>query len=200
METERFAQWLRAQPSLVGSPPPLDLAALPNDPSELFTMWLVEAAEAGVPEPHAVTLSTVDASGMPDARTLILKDVGSRGWAVAGPRSSSKAAQLAANPVAALNFWWQPMVRAVRVRGSVHEATREESAADLAARPLAARSGVKSGDWVLWRVLPEHVEFWQGAVDRRHIRIMYDRDGESWRRSPSDGGALTDGANEGESR
>ncbi|WP_090041912.1 MULTISPECIES: pyridoxamine 5'-phosphate oxidase family protein [unclassified Leifsonia] len=190
MATNTFARWLRAQPALVGSPPPLDLTVLASDPAELFTTWIVEAADAGVPEPHAATLSTVDASGMPDARTLILKDVGSRGWAVAGLRSSAKGVQLGTNPVAALNFWWQPIVRAVRVRGAVREATLEESAADLAGRSASARQGVAPGDWTLWWVEPKRVEFWQGSPDRRHIRVVYERDGESWTKS-RDGGEGT---------
>ncbi|MDF2561124.1 MAG: putative pyridoxamine 5-phosphate oxidase [Microbacterium sp.] len=192
METDNFAHWLRAQPSLVGSAPPFDPTALPSDPNELFRTWLVEAAGAGVPEPHAATLSTVDLTGKPDARTLILKDVGSRGWAVAGLRSSAKGAQLTANPVAALNFWWQPIVRAVRVRGSVREATREESATDLAARSMSARSGVEPGDWVLWRVEPVYMEFWQGAPDRRHTRVVYDRAGGTWKQSQIGGEGAID--------
>lgn len=175
------ARWLRAQPALAGVAPALDPADLPDDPVALFRSWIVQAADAGVAEPHAATLATVDADGVPDARTLILKDVGARGWAFAGPRSSRKGAQLAAHPAAALNFWWQPLVRAVRVRGEVHEATRDESAADLAARSAAARDGIADGEWVLWRLRPSRVEFWQGDADRRHSRIVFDRAGDAWR-------------------
>ncbi len=144
-----------------------------------------------MPEPHAATLATVDADGLPDARTLILKDVSSRGWAFASARSSAKGAQLAANRAAALAFWWQPIVRAVRVRGSVEEATAEESAADLAARSAAARADVDPGDWVLWRIRPVHVEFWQGSPDRRHARILFDRVGETWTRRGAAGERAT---------
>ncbi|OUE18803.1 Pyridoxine/pyridoxamine 5'-phosphate oxidase [Clavibacter michiganensis subsp. michiganensis] len=135
MTSDDFARWLRAQPSLTGSAPALDTADLPDDPDDLFRAWITAAADAGVPEPHAATLATADADGLPDARTLILKDVSPRGWAFASTRSSAKGAQLAANRAAALAFWWQPIVWAVRVRGSVEEATAEESAADLAAFP-----------------------------------------------------------------
>lgn len=175
-----FAQWLRAQPSLTGVPPAFDLETLPADPAELFRTWIVGAAEGGVPEPHAATLSTVDAAGVPDARTLILKDVDASGWAVAGPRSSAKARQLQVHPAAALNFWWQPIMRAVRVRGAVREASREESDADLAARSATARAGIEPGEWVLWRIEPERVEFWQGAQDRRHTRLVYQRRAGIW--------------------
>lgn len=167
------ADWLRAQRSLIGTTPPLDPQRIPDDPTELFRDWLSTASREGVPEPHAATLATVDADGVPDARTLILKEVSESGWAFAGPRSSRKGAQLAANPVAALNFWWQPLVRAVRVRGAVREASRADSEADLAARSAAARADVAPGDWVLWRIEPTWIEFWQGASDRRHTRIVY---------------------------
>lgn len=178
-----FATWLRAQPSLLGVPPAFDATGLPSDPAELFEEWIRGAADAGVAEPHAATLSTVDAAGIPDARTLILKDLGAEGWAVAGPRTSAKGEQLAAHPAAALTFWWQPIMRAVRVRGSVREASRARSAADLAARPSAAREGIDADDWTLWWLVPDHVEFWQGSPDRRHTRVRYDRDGDRWRQT-----------------
>lgn len=193
------AAWLRARPSLTGSAPALHPDAVPDDPLALFLNWITAAAEAGVAEPHASTLATVDADGVPDARTLILKDVDERGWAFAGTRSSAKGRQLAANPAAALNFWWQPVLRAVRVRGPVVEAPEEETAADLAARSAAARAGVASGDWVLWRIVPTWIEFWQGAVDRKHIRIVYTREGDHWIRSWSGGEGTRQGSDEEES-
>lgn len=182
-----FETWLRAQPSLIGTPPELDLDALPDDPVALFEQWIRAAVADGVEEPHVATLATVDSAGKPDARSLIVKDVTSRGWAFAGPRASAKGAQLATARAAALNFWWQPIRRAVRLRGPVHEATVAESDADLAARSAAAREGLNPGDWVRWWLEPERVEFWQGAEDRRHIRIVYVRDGAGWARTLANG-------------
>lgn len=188
-------EWLKGRHALTGVAPVWDLDALPDEPSALFASWLREAADAGVAEPHTVTLATVDADGVPDARTLILKRIDERGWAFASTRSSRKGAQLTAVPAAALNFWWQPQVRAVRVRGRVEEATAEESAADLAARSASARADIASGDWTLWRLIPTRVEFWQGSRDRRHTRVVYDAMGESWTRTLIGGGAeqLTQG-------
>ncbi|MFJ6531199.1 pyridoxal 5'-phosphate synthase [Microbacterium sp. NPDC091662] len=176
-------EWLRGQPSLTGVAPTLDLAALPDDPVPLFVDWIGEAAESGVAEPHAATLATVDDDGVPDARTLILKDVDARGWAFAGTRSSRKGEQIAARAAAALNFWWQPLRRAVRVRGMIQEASEAESAADLAARSADARRGVAPGEWVLWRIVPARVEFWQGAADRNHSRIVFQRTDGGWSRT-----------------
>lgn len=175
-----LTRWLRAQPSLTGSPRPLDPSDLPADPITLFEAWIRHAADAGVAEPRAMTLATADAGGRPDARTLILKGVDADGWQFAGPRSSTKGAQLAVNPAAALNFWWQPVLRAVRVRGTVREAPTGESAADIADSPAGAL--LAPGDWVLWRLVPDRIEFWQGSPDRRHVRIVYTHDDHGWTR------------------
>ena len=163
----------RAVPSLTGDALFFDPRDAPTDPVALFLSWLDDALDRCVAEPLAMTLATIDAEGMPDARTLILKDVSERGWAFAGLRNSMKGRQLAARPTAALAFWWQPLMRAVRVRGRVVEATAEESAADLAARSRAARAGIAPGEWMLWRVVPERIEFWQGRPDREHVRLVY---------------------------
>ena len=175
--------WLRGRHALTGVAPEWDLDALPAEPTILFREWILRADADGVPEPHTATLATVDTAGVPDARTLILKGIDAGGWAFASTRSSRKGEQLAASPAAALNFWWQPQVRAVRVRGRVEEATAEESAADLAARSAAAQAGVAPGDWVRWRVVPARIEFWQGSRDRRHTRVVYEPVGDGWTHS-----------------
>lgn len=174
------AERLREIPSLTGEPQSLAMGGLPIDPVALFVEWFDHALEAGVAEPHAATLATVDRSGIPDARTLILKSLDERGWAVAGSRFSQKAEHLAVQPAAALNFWWQPIMRAVRVRGVVEEASRAESDADLAARSASARAGIEPGEWVVWRIRPVRVEFWQASFDRRHTRIVYTRADGGW--------------------
>lgn len=171
---------LRAMQSLTGTIQKIDIDALPADPAALFAEWLDAAEAAAVPEPHAMTVATVDADGLPDARMLVLKGLDGQGWSFAGTASGRRGGQLAARPLAALNFWWQPLVRAVRVRGVVIEATLEESEADLAARSEDARRDVAPGDWRLWRVQAERVEFWQGSTDRRHTRIVYERTTSDW--------------------
>lgn len=172
---------LRAEPVLRGSAPELD-SSLPANPVELFRQWFDHAVLASVQEPHAMTVSTVDADGVPDARVLTLKDVNERGWAFASTKSSAKGQQLKAQPYAALTFWWQPLVRCVRVRGKVVEASREDSLADLRARRAAAQQSVDADDWTLWRVVPSRVEFWQGSEDRNHTRIVFVNQDGHWRR------------------
>src|SRR3954454_1801608 len=131
---------LRAVPNLLGSAPPPAFDSPPARPEALFVDWFRQALEAGVPEPHDATLSTVDEHGMPDARVLVLKDLTADGrFAFAGGAGSAKGRQLTAQPFAALTFWWQPQARSVRVRGPVVSATAAAGAHDDRERSSLAR-------------------------------------------------------------
>ncbi|MEU4714258.1 pyridoxal 5'-phosphate synthase [Micromonospora purpureochromogenes] len=111
----------------------------PGHPHDLFVSWLGEAIAAGVAEPHAMSLSTVDADGMPDTRTLLLKNVDDRGWQFATDADSAKGRQVATRPLAALGFHWREQGRQVRVRGSVASLDPQTSASDFLARPVGSR-------------------------------------------------------------
>ncbi|MDT5045761.1 MAG: pyridoxamine 5-phosphate oxidase [Mycobacterium sp.] len=131
---------LRSLPVLTGVAPVFDPHQSPDDPMAMFVEWFDTAVSAGVPEPHAMTLSTVDAAGAPDARMLILKDVDAAGWHFAVSATSKKGADLAANPVAALTFYWPQLVRQVRVRGAVVADPPVVASADFLARSTGARA------------------------------------------------------------
>lgn len=117
-----------------------DTDAVPGAPAELFTHWLRQAVDDGVVEPHAMTLSTNDANGHPDARTLILKDLENDRWWFATNARSAKGIQLKGCPAAALTFYWPSVARQVRVRGAVTTGSPEMSAADFRARGISARA------------------------------------------------------------
>lgn len=113
----------------------LDEATADPDPGAQFARWFAEAQGAGSLEPSAMTLATADETGAPDARVVLLKGADARGFVFYTDRRSAKGRQLAANPRAALCFWWGELERQVRVRGSVTEVDREESAAYFGSRP-----------------------------------------------------------------
>ena len=131
---------LRALKVLQGPFRPFDVEDAPEEPVELFLRWLDIAIASDVPEPHAMTLSTVDADGCPDARVLILKNVDQRGFHFAFSAASRKGRHLNARPQVALTFYWQKLARQVRVRGTIVDLGDEASAADFAARPVASRA------------------------------------------------------------
>lgn len=137
-----FRDRLRALPVLperLGSLDVDDLDALPASPQELFTAWFDDAVGAGLLAPHAMTLATADAAGRVHARTLLCKDVTADGWWLAGHADSPKGRDLAANPHAALTFFWRELGRQVRVTGPATPDARV-GAADFRARPDASRA------------------------------------------------------------
>jgi pyridoxamine 5'-phosphate oxidase len=143
---ERLTRRLRKLPVLEGSGKEFDPDEAPEHPEELFVSWLVDAIESGAREPHAMTLSTVDASGRPDSRVLILKGVDDGRWMFATSRESRKGEEIAANPWAAASFYWPEVGRQVRIRGRVLDAGAEETARDFLERPAASRAASLAGN------------------------------------------------------
>ena len=114
---------------------------LAADPFTQFASWLNEASARGLMEPNAMTLATVDAEGQPWSRTVLLKTFDARGFAFFTNYDGTKAQHLAANPRAALTFWWNALERQVNIAGSVEKTSAEESDAYFASRPAASRLG-----------------------------------------------------------
>ena len=166
--TSEFRAQLRALPDFPENLPDFDPDSAPQDPVQLFRLWLSEALAAGVRQPHAFSLATADAGGRPSSRMLILKDINGDGWQFASARSSRKGRELAENPNAAMNFYWPELGRQVRVAGTVVLLSAEASAADWDARP--ASDGSPNPAWQLYALQPREIEFWHARADRRHIR------------------------------
>lgn len=120
---------------------PLDETTLDPDPIAQFRRWFDEAASAGIPEPNAMSLATVDESGQPACRTVLLKDLDDRGFVFFTNYSSRKGRHLSTNPRAALLFPWIALQRQVEVCGPVEKLTAEESTAYFDSRPRGSRIG-----------------------------------------------------------
>jgi pyridoxamine 5'-phosphate oxidase len=111
------------------------------DPYLQFSRWFDEAAAAAVPEPNAMTLATVDASGQPSARIVLLKSVDARGFVFHTNYDSRKGGDLAANARAALLFFWPQLERQVRIEGRAERASAKESDDYFAQRPRGSQLG-----------------------------------------------------------
>lgn len=105
------------------------------DPVRQFRAWFSEAAQAGVAAPEAAALATADAGGAPSVRMVLVKRVDEHGFVFFSNYDSRKGQELAANPRAALLFYWTPLGRQVRVEGPVQRTAASESAAYVRTRP-----------------------------------------------------------------
>jgi len=126
--------------------PSFNTDAAPADPIALLTDWLVTAIDGGVAQPHAMVLATANASGVPSARTLLLKDVTAEGVWFASLSSGPKGHDLDENPQCALVLYWREQGRQVRITGSVKKGPRAVSEADFLARHPLARAAAIAGE------------------------------------------------------
>jgi pyridoxamine 5'-phosphate oxidase len=114
---------------------------LSRGPVAEFHRWLDEAVAAGLPEPTAMAVATVDESGAPQVRMLLLKGVDERGFVFFTNLESPKAADLVRNPAVALCFYWNQLKRQVRVNGRVERVTDAEADEYFKTRPRLSQIG-----------------------------------------------------------
>lgn len=117
------------------------------DPFKQFRLWMEQAVHAGLPEPNAMTLATGTPDGRPSARIVLLKGFDERGFTFFSNYGSRKGQELAANPFAALTFFWVELERQVRIEGRVGRVSEAESDEYHATRPR----GSQLGAWTSWQ-------------------------------------------------
>jgi pyridoxamine 5'-phosphate oxidase len=127
------------------NPPPPPVRSAEEDPFALFVFWFEEAQRTEALA-EAMTLATASVTGRPAARMVLLKGVDPHGAAERGfvfytNRESRKGRELAANPAAALLFYWKSQNRQVRIEGEVREVSAAEADAYFATRPRLSRLG-----------------------------------------------------------
>lgn len=115
----------------------------PDQPLPLFKQWFADALATEQPpvEPNAMMLATVDQAGQPHCRVLLLKGLDDSGFVFYSNYASAKGQQLAAQPQAAITFFWPALERQIRIEGVIERVTAQESDAYFNIRPLGSRHG-----------------------------------------------------------
>jgi len=183
---------------------------LNDNPIDQFQLWFLQAMEANIVEPSAMSLATSDDSiGI---RTVLLKYFDEKGFVFFTNYESKKSKQIQQNPQAAILFPWLALERQVKIVGKVEKITKLESLKYFSSRPKNSQLGswasqqssrissrsvlaeqftsmkkkFSSGEiplpdfWGGYRVVPRSIEFWQGRENRLHDRFIYELSDDKW--------------------
>ncbi len=134
-------------PSPVSAPTPDERFTEATDPFTLFEAWFAEAEAHEINDPNAMSLATVDQTGMPNVRIVLLKGLDEasrgigRGFCFYTNFESAKGTELLASGKAALLFHWKSLRRQIRIRGTVGPVAKEEGDGYFATRPRGSQIG-----------------------------------------------------------
>jgi pyridoxamine 5'-phosphate oxidase len=152
-----------------------DLSETAIDPNPViqFKKWFEQALAAQIPEPNAMTLATATPDGKPSARMVLLKDFDEQGFVLFTNYNSHKGQELAANPQAALVFWWAELERQVRIVGTVEKISPQQSDSYFEMRPPNSRLGAWASNQsqviVSREVLEQQLEEFQRQYENQEV-------------------------------
>jgi pyridoxamine 5'-phosphate oxidase len=136
----------------------LDVDDLKENPIDLFKIWLQQAIKAGVAEPNAMTLATVNEFGQPSIRVVLLRDITDAGFTFYTNYNSKKGKEIEGNVLVSLNFFWPQLERQIRIDGKIEKLSEATSQAYFAKRPRGSQIGawaspqsqiIESRKWLL---------------------------------------------------
>lgn len=117
----------------------LDTSSVSDNPFLQFEQWFAQAQDAKVLEPNAMTLATVNESGRPSARIVLLKGLEDEKFVFYTNYQSNKGHDLDKNPACALTFFWPEMERQIRIEGIADRQDNEKSEQYFQSRPRASQ-------------------------------------------------------------
>lgn len=117
-----------------------------DDPFAIARGWLAEAEPVEPNDPNAIALATVDATGLPNVRMVLLKDIEADGFVFYTNYGSKKGREIEASGKAAFVLHWKSLRRQIRVRGVTEREDGPQADAYYASRSLKSRLGAWASD------------------------------------------------------
>ena len=118
----------------------------PDNPYDVFKVWINEAMETEKPYPTAMSIASIDPDGTPSVRVVLMRHWDENGFVFYTNSTSRKGTALKNTPKAGLNFWWPTLERQVRIEGTVSPVSTKQSDDYYAQRPRGSRIGAWASD------------------------------------------------------
>lgn len=157
-----------------------------SNPYELFDRWVQDAKDAGEANINNMTLATVDAAGLPDARMMVHQEVRDGSFLYTSFSNSRKGQQLKAHPKATLLFYWPKIGRQVRVRGTTRQLSEAENDALWKQRRAGRANRLRDVAWTQSEVFQSAEELEQklAEADKRYPGDIPRRSWTGWLTTP----------------
>ena len=112
-----------------------------DDPFAITRAWMSEARDSELADPDAVALATVDATGLPNVRIVLMRKIEADAFVFFTNFTSQRAVEMDSSGKAAFVLHWKSLKRQIRVRGLVEREDGAVADAYYAGRPLGSRIG-----------------------------------------------------------
>ena len=174
----------------------------PTNPMDLMKDWVRQAKQAEFAEPLGMTLTTIDRSGLPWNRVVLIKQLDEFSIVFGSSSVSEKGKNIEHNSMVAGSLWWRESIQQIQFRGfaSIAESRSEElfnkrsrkakavaicsSQSELLASEAELETKIaelvssnktlsKPATWNAYQIIPVEYEFWQGDASRLHKRLRY---------------------------
>lgn len=120
----------------------LDEADLPENPMELFAEWLENAHASGEPDPSAMTLATVERTGQPSSRIVLLKKIEDGKLIFYTNYHSRKSREIRAQAKVSAHFYWAELERQVKIAGIARPVDDADSDHYFKSRPYESNISI----------------------------------------------------------
>ena len=162
---------------------PLRQSDLASHPIDQFSDWYADAEKHCYGYPNPMVLSTIDPSGQPYSRVVLLKSFGLQGFVFYTNYQSDKAQQIAHNPQVSLLFFWEALERQVIIKGVAEQTSFEAADEYFASRPRGSQISARASDQS--QAIPS-----REALEQRFQTLSEQYEGEDIPRPENWGGYL----------
>ena len=112
-----------------------------DNPMGLFKEWFDESKKYEQKDPNALALATLDETGTPSVRMVLLKSYDEKGFVFFTNFNSKKSNDIKNNPKASMCFHWKSLLRQIIIIGTISKVSEQEANEYFRSRSYLSKIG-----------------------------------------------------------